>query len=512
MRDRSVRVPLTALRADLRIESVRKLFPVDRRTVAGWDHLVMDPFGEGGESWEWIAFVFTGQSSSAGALSLANPDLGEDAPRRAAMVLIPESRLLPVFRSVPPVPTPTPTPVVVHPSRQPTPSPTPGRAHPAGVESGVLSFGRDQKGEFAQYRLRKGEALYSAVVVRFTGELHGEQVNTLALDIAARSGIQDVTSIPVGYRIKIPLELVLPEYLPIDHPRRLEWAQEEKDLARFVEVVRAADLSGVHVILDAGHGGKDTGAIQASMWEAPYAYDVMCRIKVNLERHTRAKVWTIISDSSRGYSIPNQDRLLQDRDQVLLTHPQYRLEDSSTGVHLRWYLANDIIKRQLGPKVPRSKIVFLSVHADSLHPSVRGSMVYVPSRHLRPSSYTVRRRSMSKYEEYRRSPEVKFDSTFAARAEASSRRLAESVLEAIERNEMAVHPYSPIRDRVKRGRHQFVPAVLRYSLAQHAILLECSNLANSEDRALLGSVEWREEYARAVVEGMAAAFENGRSR
>ncbi len=139
-------------------------------------------------------------------------------------------------------------------------------------------------------------------------------------------------------------------------------------------------------------------------------------------------------------------------------------------------------------------------------------MVYVPSRHLRPASYTVKGRRMNRFEEYRRSPEVKFNSTFAARAEASSRRLAQTVLDALERNEMAVHPYSPIRDRVKRGRRQFVPAVLRYSLAQNAILLECSNLANTEDRTLLGSVEWREEYARAVVEGMAEAFENGSSR
>ena len=52
-------------------------------------------------------------------------------------------------------------------------------------------------GRYAEYRLRRGEALYSAVVVRFTGQLHAKQVNATAREIARRSGITDVTAIPI---------------------------------------------------------------------------------------------------------------------------------------------------------------------------------------------------------------------------------------------------------------------------------------------------------------------------
>ena len=55
--------------------------------------------------------------------------------------------------------------------------------------------------------------------------------------------------------------------------------------------MQATDLSGVHVIIDAGHGGVDTGAVVGGLWESTYVYDIACRIRANLERHTRATVW-----------------------------------------------------------------------------------------------------------------------------------------------------------------------------------------------------------------------------
>ena len=66
---------------------------------------------------------------------------------------------------------------------------------------------------------------------------------------------------------------------------------------------------------------------------------------------------------------------------------------AAVGVHLRWYLTNHIITRRISREVPRSKTVFVSVHADSLHPSVRGAMVYVPARSLRPDRYSPGLRS-----------------------------------------------------------------------------------------------------------------------
>ncbi len=509
MTDRRVRIPLELLRADLREQVVRRLFPIDRLVENGVEHWILDPFGEHAESWKWLAAVFAKPGTDPGDLKAANPQVGGPEPRRALSVLIPNRYLLAVFRSWPmAVSTPTPTPTL-----PPVPIPQPpvvgSQLLSEQDANGALSFGVDAQGEFAQYKLRRGEALYSAVVVRFTGQLHSAQVNATAIEIAHRSGIKDVTDIPVGFRVKIPIDLVLPEFLPPEHPRRLTWEKEQKELAGFLEVVRATDLSGVHVILDAGHGGRDTGAVVGGIWESTYAYDILCRVKENLSRHTRATVWTTIKDRSREYTIPDRDLLRQDRDQFLLTHPEHTLQESVPGVHLRWYLVNDIILDRIPKNVPRSKVVFVSIHADSLHASVRGSMVYVPSRYLRRKTYQANSRGMIRHQEYREHPKVQFSSTFSAKAEASSRHLAGAIIESLKRNDIPVHPNKPIRDRVRRGRDTFVPAVLRYSLAQNAVLVECSNMANAEDRANLTDQEWREAFSLALVEGIASAF-NGR--
>jgi N-acetylmuramoyl-L-alanine amidase len=501
MRDRPVRVPIEVLRGDLRLEAVQRLFPVDRRVDTGWQHWVLDPFGTGEESWEWLSSLFAGREDRVYDLKRANPELAAHGLKRGRPVVVPESILLSVFRSLPPVATPT---AVATATALPRPTPLPP---PATVTSAApLDYGTDELGAYAIYRLRKGEALYSAVVVRFTGQLLAIQVNETAMEIAERSGIDDVTDIPVGYPVKIPFDLLLPEYLPGDNPRRLAWVAEQRELGRFLEVVHATDLSGVQVILDAGHGGNDTGALVGGLWESDYAYDIMCRIKANLERHTLAKVWTTIQQRARGYRVPSSDHLDHRRDAYLLTKPPYTLEDSALGVHLRWYLTNDIILNRLGANFPRSKTVFLSVHADSLHPSVRGAMVYVPSRYLRPSKFTVDRRDIRKYAEYRNHPTIRLGTDFKARVEASSRHLADNILSSLEQNEIGIHPYEPVRDRVLRGRRSWVPAVLRFTAAQNAVLVEACNLANPEDRALIQQAAWREQFARGVVEGMASAF------
>jgi N-acetylmuramoyl-L-alanine amidase len=503
--DRPVSIPVELLRADLRLAAVQRIFPTDMRTDEGWEHEVLDPFADGvEETWEWLAVLFAGDAAAADSLRRANPAVAETGLVRGLNVVIPESRLLPVFRRIEPAPTPTPRPPREMPWT-PTPSAAPVRGDGG---TGPLAYGRDDRGEYAVYRLRHGEALYSAVVVRFTGQLLATQVNETAMKIARRSGIDDVTSIPIGYPIKIPMDLLLPQYLPPNDPRRLSYEAERRELAGFLELVRATDLSGVHIILDAGHGGTDSGAVQGGVWEAPYAYDIMCRIKANLERHTRATVWVTTEEPGVGFTTPERDRLPQGRQRVVLTRPPYRIEDSTLGVHLRYYLTNDIILNRLGSDVPRSKTVFLSVHADSLHPSVRGAMAYVPSRYLRPTRpYTVGRSDIKRYAEYRAHPTIRLGSTFKARVEASSRHMAGSILTSLERNDIEVHPNQPVRDRVLRGRRGWVPAVLRYTAAQNAVLIEVGNLANADDRSLILQWRWRERFARSVVEGIAAAYD-----
>jgi N-acetylmuramoyl-L-alanine amidase len=233
----------------------------------------------------------------------------------------------------------------------------------------ALEFGEDEKGRYGLYRLRKGEALYSAVVVRFTGRLFAEDVILAAL---ARSGIDDVHGITVGFPVKIPIEEITPEFLPRDDPKAEAYAKEKAQAAQFGAPARARGLEGVRVVIDAGHGGRDTGTLHDNVWESTYVYDVACRLRALLQERTQADVVMITKSAAKGFAVQDLDVLPNTRDRVLLTEPPYALDDPVLGVNLRWYLANSVLKRP-GPdkkKIPPEKTVFLSIHAD-LHPSVR---------------------------------------------------------------------------------------------------------------------------------------------
>ena len=203
----------------------------------------------------------------------------------------------------------------------PVETPPPAGGLPLPPERGtVLAYGKDH----AVYHLRPGEALYSAVVVRFTGQLLAADVNATAAELARLSGIDNVSSIPVGYPVRIPFELLLPEYLPAESPRRQAWEKEREELAAIRRAIRAANLDGIHVILDAGHGGGDTGATVGGAWESTYVYDVANRLRRALQRETRATVWMTVRDDAQGDTPPERDVLPQSRAAAAARHAALR--------------------------------------------------------------------------------------------------------------------------------------------------------------------------------------------
>ncbi len=506
VRNVHVLVPWSVLRGELRVAVVWALFPEDRRTAAGWEHVIVAPWGGDGESWWEMAEWWCGAGSSYPALWQANPSLGLFPPK-GSRVLIPEALLLPAFREVKPgtrpaavvataTPGPQPTAAVV--ATAPAPRATPWIAPPGGPS--LLEY----RGGEAVYRLRQGEALYSAVVVRFTGQLHAADVNATAREIARRSGIANVSSIPVGYPVRIPLDLLLPEYLPPDNPRRIAWEQEREELAAIKRVIHAANLEGIHIILDAGHGGGDSGAVAGDVWESTYTYDVMARLKRVLERETRATVWATVQNVQRG-DPPDVDELPISRSQRLLVTPPYDLADPGTGVKLRWVLANDILERLRRQGVNPERVVFVSIHADSLHPSVRGMMVYVPSHSLRPVR-GPNPRAFWDCREARETAAPRFPAAFRSRSEALSTQLGDAIVRAAERYSIPVHEFEPVRSSVLRGGSRWVPAVLRDTRVPTAVLIEICNLNNEEDRALLLNWRFREKLAHAIAAGLAEGF------
>ncbi|HEV7668255.1 MAG TPA: N-acetylmuramoyl-L-alanine amidase [Thermoanaerobaculia bacterium] len=481
------RVPLDLLTPEMRLRALRALFPEDRFEPDSWQHKVRGAGPLGRESLWHVATWFTGNGENFRAIRELN-ELPDDELSRGTTVAIPAELLLPALRS----------------------------SLPKGDGGFRLNYGKDAYGDFAIYRLRPGEALYSAVVVRFTGRIHAQDVNALAAELAKRNGIPDVTDIPVGYRVKIPLDLLQPEFLPPGDPRRVAYEAELAESEKFTNPVRAQGLEGITVILDPGHGGKDAGASMGGVWESLYVYDIVMRTKRRLETRTAAHVLVTTRDGA-DFKIHDSDVLPFSRGHAVLTTPAYPIVDPVLGVNLRWYLANSIFRQiTLGATSSKStatasgtskgndedKVVFLSVHADSLHPSLRGAMAYIPAASLGEDTYGKSGAAYSAFREVQENPYVRLPREWRTMSEGLSRQLAEKVIGAIAARKLPVHPFKPVREKVIRDQREWVPAVLRYNAVPAKLLLEVCNLGNDLDRSLIQTRAYREEIATAIVQGL----------
>jgi len=465
------RIPFDLLTADLQLTVVKTLFEGDRAEAAGWRHEVLTSGPQGSEGLWYISRWFTGRGENYRAIRQSNGLVEEDLSP-GQVILIPAHLLRPAFRSALPASSP------YH-----------------------LEYGSDSKGEFAIYHLKPGEALYTAVVMRFTGQVFADDVNNMAREVAARSGIKDVRDIPVGFQVNIPFEQLLPEYLPSGHERRRAYEQRLSASARFRNQVRASSLQGVTVVLDAGHGGNDVGASKSGIWESVYVYDIMARAKQILEAATGAVTIATTQDGG-SFHIPEKDRLQNSKDHRVLTTPNYTIQDARVGVHLRWYLANSIYRQALSRGTDPAKVVFVSIHADSLHPSLRGAMVYIPAAEYRTGSFGKSGPVYTSRREVRERPQVSYSSRERVQSEGLSRDLAGHLLDAFHASDLAVHPDKPIREKIIRGRRKYVPAVIRFNAIPSKVLIEVCNLANSSDRKLLQTQDFRQQVAEAVVRGI----------
>lgn len=495
------RVPFELVTPELQRAALRALFPDDRPSEAGWRHTVrgVGPLAREGV-WH-LAQWFTGDGTNFARLRDHN-ELSEEELPAGRTVEIPAELLRPALRAALPrvaaaVPAVAGEEVAAEPAVLRRPSTT---AADYGLE-----YGRDADGEYAVYRLRPGEALYSSVIVRFTGRLLAVDVNALAAEVARRSGIDDVTDIPVGYRVQVPFELLLPEYLPADHPRRREYERGLLASRRYSNRLQARDLAGITIILDPGHGGRDPGASTGGVWESVHVYDIALRVKRVLEERTAARVLVTTRDGG-SWSIAERDALPISKSHAVLTDPPYRIEDSRVSAHLRWYLANSHYRAALAKSGDPAKTLFLSIHADSLHSSVRGATVYIPGASMIGGEFGKSGTVYASRREVRERPRVRYSAEERLRSEGLSRQLAERLLDEFRLRDLAIHPSKPVREKIIRKRRSYVPAVLRYNAVPAKALLEVCNLANREDRGLLQTRAFRQQVAEAVVDGILAYY------
>lgn len=515
--DQKVQVPFAMLKTSLQREVIRNLFPKDKQTTAGWKHVVVGERGIEGESLWNIAAWFTGDGANYTLLRQANPAQGLST-RKGDVILIPKRLLSAAFGGGPEEENAPKTAAEVRKladdatERAAADENVPEAALVAAPGQPSLSYDRTADEPFAVYPLQKGEALYSSVAIRFTGRVYAKDVGDVLDRIVKFNGIEDVSRIPVGYPVKIPMTLLLPEYLPQDDPARVAREATKRESAQVARRTRATGLAGVHVILDAGHGGNDPGTEHDGVWESTYVYDVACRLKRILEKETGAKVSMTTKSKKNGFTVADANVLDEINDHFVQTTPRYLLDDAIVGVNLRWYLANSMFRSAMKHGTPREKVVFVSIHADSLHPSLRGAMAYIPGASFVTGTYRKKGDIYLARAEVREQPSVTTSRDDALEAEGLSRDLAESVMASFESKGLKVHPFEPVRDNVIRGGHEWVPAVIRHNQVPTRLLLEVCNLGNRKDRQLIQTRKHRQQLAEAVYEGIVDFYEHGDER
>ena len=469
------------------------LFPQDRWDRDRVTHLVRYPALES----VWlISALFTGHGQNYDKVMIANPGLPEKLAAGDAWVIPPDLLVKELGGRG---------------------SGQPDRSQPedqmddesrTNAYRALLSYDRDSGGPYAAYHMRKGEALYSSVVLRYTDRIDPKDVNDLAKTIAARSGISDIRGIQPGQLVKIPLDALADPFQPEGTKALAEEQAVRAEVRRTARVDAGPRLKGVRIVLDAGHGGIDKGAMANGIWESDFVYDITMRVYRLLQEETDAAVSSTIRYPALGFDA--RDRIhLPTPEADVLTSPPFAIDGEgphATSVHLRWVLANDLFHTFEAKRGDARKTLFISFHADSLHPSARGTMVYVPGAALVPSRFYLPPSRTGGVKEARTGSVIHFSGKEKLLSEARSRQFAEALLRALTKEDVPIHTDRAIRNVIHRDGGSWLPAVIRYNEATTKVLIETANLMNPGDAKNLKDPEFRQRFAEGVVKAIRVYF------
>lgn len=492
-------VPLLDLKADYQRRVLLAVYEHDYVDERGWMHEAV--FDE--ETLWSICALITGNGNNYKEVVAHPANRGIPTTlHRGDRVLIPEHVLDAVMRE----PTPERVPRVDLPEEP--------AIELASLEDG-LRYGSDRDGEFAAYTLKRGETIYGSVVARFTDIRDNADMIQACELIASRSQITDMRDIDAGRVIRIPVELLADRYRPQGTPERERYEAVLREAKRLKgDQGRSKDLSDVVVILDPGHGGKDTGAkhSRSGLYEDEINYDIVCRIKALLEQDTGARVYVTLVDRSSGFASTDAKRFTHDEDEELLTTPRHKNADgSAVSANLRWMLVNSIYQDEVDRGTDSKKIIFTSVHTDMLYNErLRGAMIYIPGARYRRAEEIRMDKLYAKYQEGRSFNHFTSSSEERRRDEAISRNFAEVLLDELGTKRVKRHDHGdPIRSQIRRSRTQvFVPAVLRNTKVPTKVLLESANLNNATDRQRLSDPWWRQQVALAYVDALKRYYDS----
>ena len=188
------------------------------------------------------------------------------------------------------------------------------------------------------------------------------------------------------------------------------------------------------------------------------------------------------------------------------THPPYPIEDAVAGVNLRWYLANAVLRHAESGGGSEDRTVFVSLHADSLHPVGPRADGLHPRGEVSGGRFSRMGDIYASRREVREASRQSFSRKERIKAEGVSRDLAEKIVAAFRAQNLPLHAFQPIRRNVIRGGREWVPAILRYNRIPARVLLEVCNLNNPEDRHLLVTRDYRDRVARALVSALVTFY------
>ncbi len=368
---------------------------------------------------------------------------------------------------------------------------------PISVRKPLAMGNKDFDKGYAYYRLKKGESLYSSVVVRFTGRTLAEDVNRMAAKLLKLNRIRNEHFIPVGKNLKIPVEWISEEYLI--HRQKITKVPEPDDEPE--RKLAAKKGKPIHIILDPGHGGIDPGAVIGSrkkgyqIFEDETVYDISLRVAELLKKGNYIVHHTLID--------PNQKKPVaklatkKDEDEYISVTPKYKLRNADVGINMRIYLVCYIYNQLIRQKVPKENILLMSLHGDALHRSLRGVTVYYPDHRLRSASFKKAHRVYRRRKQYQR--ELKFRNRDNIRSARISSKFGKSIIDQFRKAGMKTHSSFAVRGYYYRRGKRTLPGILRYSKIPTSVLVEVGNLNNYDDRSALLKHEYRQRVASTLV-------------
>ena len=504
-RNRFITFPLKVINGNVRSSALKAVFVKDKAGVDSWEHRVTFAW----ETTSMIAGLFTKKDIKAGHLVRYNKMRNNgNILQKGDLIKIPWKWISPELSL---------RRVAVKPP---------------------LKLKQDKSGKFyANYQMKPGETLYSSVVIRFTGRLLNEEVNQVANKLLKLNNILDAKLIQSRQKIKIPLELLSEEYLgnqtkealseqvsavakkttkkkasktaaSIKIPKHRKTKQ--KTVANKSSSNRNNNVHKIHVILDSGHGGGDTGASAGSrknkdlIYEDELVYDISKRVSKLLKKQG-VIVYPTLAD-------PNQKKPVRflshrhDRDERLLVTPRYLTRNSRIGVNMRVFLVNHIYQKLKKKKIPSENILFISLHGDALHSSLSGAMVYYPDHRLRRERFRLKNNIYRKRKEY--TSKLTFKPEDNRYSEKLSKSFGKVMIDEFRKIKLRTHRVSSaVRGYLYRRGKKTLPAVLRYSKVPTSVLVEIANLNNRHDRRDLLKSITRQQIAKAITNSVSTHFD-----